>query len=68
MTHIGRQKMIGEYLAMLIYDAIFDRWCQIRLVASDALIAIPCVALVHTKVSSITTVKQCPAAIRHLFD
>ncbi|KVL49664.1 hypothetical protein WT01_32250 [Burkholderia cepacia] len=68
MTHIGGQKMIGEYVAMVIYDAMFDQRCQIRLVASEALIAIPCVALVHTKVSSITTVKQCSAAIRHLFD
>ncbi|CDN61902.1 hypothetical protein I35_4066 [Burkholderia cenocepacia H111] len=40
----------------------------VKFVASEALIVISCVALVHTKVSSITTVKQRATATRHLFD
>lgn len=38
MIHIGGQKMIGEYLAMVVYDAMFDRRCQTDVVTSEALI------------------------------
>ena len=41
--------MIGEYLAMVVYDAMFDRRCQIDVVASEALIRHPTCDLAHVK-------------------
>ncbi|RQQ49422.1 hypothetical protein DF021_31980 [Burkholderia stagnalis] len=67
MTYIGEQKMIGEYLAMVVYDAMFDRGCQIDVVASEALIRHSTCDFAHAKVS-IMTVKQPLAANCHLFD
>lgn len=47
--------MLGEYLVMVVYDAMFDRRCQIDVVASEALIRHSTCDLATQKVS-ITTV------------
>lgn len=59
--------MIEEYLAMVACDAMFDRRCQIDVVASEALIRHSTCDFAHEKVS-IMTVKQPLAANCHLFD
>ncbi|RBL67839.1 hypothetical protein C3E98_029675 [Pseudomonas sp. MWU13-2625] len=47
--HIDRQKMPGEYLEMVVYGAMFDRRCQIDVVAAEALIRHSTCDLAHAK-------------------